>query len=70
MMYRAKITRIQSWIESHYNINKYHLVKDAKDVYIEVKDENEAEHLEQMNKKQEEMLKLQEKWYEKFVNLE
>lgn len=66
MMYRAKITNIQSWIEDHYNTNLYHLVKDAKDVYIEVRDEDEAEHLEQMNKKQDELLKLQNKWYEKY----
>lgn len=44
------------------------MVKDAKDVYIEVEDEDEAEHLEQMNKKQEELLKLQYDWYEKYAN--
>ena len=70
MVYRAKITRIQSWIEDHYNTNRYHLVKDAKDVYIEVEDEDEAEHLEQMNKKQEELLKFQYDWYEKYANEE
>lgn len=70
MMYRARITRIQSWIENHYNTNMYHLVKDAKDVYIEVRDEDEAEQLELMNKKQEELLKLQYDWYEKYANEE
>jgi len=70
MMYRARITRIQSWIENHYNINMYHLVKDATDVYIEVRDEDEAEHLEQMNKKQEELLNLKYDWYEKYANEE
>lgn len=70
MMYRAKITRIQSWIEDHYNINAYYIVKDAKDVYIEVTNEDEAEHLEQMNKKLEELLKLQNDWLEKYANEE
>lgn len=70
MVYRAKITHIQSWIENHYNTIRYHLVKDAKDVYIEVDDENEAEHLELINKKQEELLKLKYEWYEKYANEE
>lgn len=70
MMYRAKITRIQPWIEDHYNTNLYYLVKDAKDVYIEVSNEDEAEHLEQMNKKQDELLKLQYDWLEKYANEE
>lgn len=70
MMYRAKITKIQSWVENHYNTNVYTLVCDAKDIYIEVKDEDEAEHLEEMNKKQEELLKLQYAWYEKYANEE
>ena len=66
MVYRAKITKIQSWVEQHYNINLYHLVRDAKDVYIEVDDEDEAELLESINKKQEEMLSLKAQWYEKY----
>ena len=67
MVYRAKITKIQSWVEEHYNINLYHLVRDAKDVYIEVDDEDEAELLESINKKQEEMLSLKAQWYEKYL---
>ena len=66
MVYRAKITKIQSWVEEHYNINLYHLVRDAKDVYIEVDDEDEAELLESINKKQEQMLSLKAQWYEKY----
>lgn len=68
MVYRAKITKIQSWVENHYNINAYRTVHDAKDVYIEVKDEDEAELLESINRKQEELLLLKAQWYEKYDN--
>jgi hypothetical protein len=66
MVYRAKITKIQSWVESNYNMNAYTFVRDAKDVYIEVKDEDEAELLESINRKQEELLLLKAQWYEKY----
>lgn len=68
MFYRAKITKIQSWVENHYNINAYSTVCDAKDVYIEVKNEDEAELLESINRKQEELLGLKAQWYEKYDN--
>lgn len=68
MVFRAKITKVQSWVENHYNINAYTMVRDAKDVYIEVKDEDEAELLESINRKQEELLLLKSQWYEKFDN--
>ena len=68
MVYRAKITKIQSWVESVYNINAYTIVCDAKDVYIELEDEDEAELLESINRKQEELLLLKAQWYEKYDN--
>lgn len=68
MVYRAKITMIQSWVENHYNFNAYTMVRDAKDVYIEVKDEDEAELLESINRKQEELLLLKAQWYEEYGN--
>lgn len=68
MVYRAKITMIQSWVENRYNTNAYTMVRDAKDVYIEVKDEDEAELLESINRKQEELLLLKAQWYEKYDN--
>jgi hypothetical protein len=66
MVYRAKITKIQSWVESNYNMNAYTFVRDAKDVYIEVKDEDEAELLESMNRLEEQQLKLKNQWREKY----
>lgn len=68
MVYRAKITKILNWVEDHYNIDAYTMVRDAKDVYIEVKDEDEAELLESINRKQEEQLKLKSQWYETYDN--
>lgn len=68
MVYRAKITKIQAWVENHYNINAYTMVRDAKDVYIEVDDEDEAELLESINRKQKELLLLKEQWYKKYNN--
>lgn len=68
MVYRAKITKIQAWVETNYNINAYTMVRDAKDVYIEVKDEDEAELLESINRKQEELLLLKAQWYDKYNN--
>ena len=66
MVYRAKITKIQAWVESNYNMNAYTFVRDAKDVYIEVKDEDEAELLENMNRLEEQQLKLKNQWGEKY----
>ena len=68
MVYRAKITKIQAWVETNYNVNAYTMVRDAKDVYIEVKDEDEAELLESINRKQEELLLLKAQWYDKYNN--
>lgn len=68
MIYRAKITKIQSWVEEHYNINAYTIVRDQRDVYIEVKDEDEAELLESINRKQQELLLLIAQWFEKYEN--
>ena len=68
MVYRAKITKIQAWVVNHYNMNAYTMVRDAKDVYIEVKDEDEAKLLESINRSQEELLLLKEQWYEKYDN--
>ena len=66
MVYRVKITKIQSWVERNYNINAYNFVRDKKDVYIEVKDEDEAELLENMNRLEEQQLKLKSQWREKY----
>ncbi len=62
MVYRAKITKIQGWVIWHYNLNTCNIVKDAKNVYIEVLNKNEADLLEAINKKQEEILLLKEQW--------
>lgn len=64
MVYRAKITEIQSWVENHYNLKCYTIVRDAKDVYIEVKNENEAELLELINSEQKKLLLLKKQCLE------
>lgn len=69
MVYRAKITKIQAWVEDHYNIGAFHTVRDAKDVYIEVKNEDEADMLESINKTQEKLLELKNQWAEKYDNI-
>lgn len=70
MVYRAKITKIQSWVEEHYNTNLYNLVKDAKDVYIEVGNEEEAILLEVINKKTKELIDLKNKLTEIYATEE
>lgn len=70
MVYRAKITKIQSWVEDHYNTNLYNLVKDAKDVYIEVDNEEEAILLEVINKKTKELIDLKNKLTEIYATEE
>lgn len=70
MVYRAKITKIQSWVEDHYNTNLYNLVKDAKDVYIEVGNEEEAILLEVINKKTKELIDLKNKLTEIYATEE
>lgn len=67
MVYRAKITKIQAWVEDHYNINAFRTVRDKKDVYIEVMDEDEADMLESINKAQEKLLELKILWSVKYV---
>ena len=66
MVYRAKITKIQSWVEDYYSMNAYKFVRDKKDVYIEVKDEDEAELLEEINRLEEQQVKLKTQWREKY----
>lgn len=66
MVYRAKITRIVTWVEDNYNFIVHNVVRDAKDVYIELNNPDEAELLELINRKQEELLELKVKWYEEF----
>lgn len=50
MVYRAKITRIWSTIETYYNLKKYNIVRDEKDAYIEVDNVDEAELIERLNR--------------------
>lgn len=49
MKYRAKITRILSFVESHYNLKKCAIFRDAKDAYLEVDSIGEACLLEELN---------------------
>lgn len=55
MVYRAKITKCYSKVESLLNLRKYNLVRDAKDTYIEVPDETLAELIEAMDKAEEQL---------------
>jgi len=66
MMYRAKITKIQSWVESHYNLNAYFTCHDQKDFYIEVSSEAEADLLEAINKSEERTEQLKRRLIEEF----
>lgn len=66
MMYPAKITKIQSWVESNYNLNAYANYHDQKDVYIEVSNEDEAELLEAINYAEERTEQLKRRLIEKF----
>lgn len=52
MVYRAKITQIQSYIDSIYSLNVFNRVRDCQDVYIEVPSEDEAEQIELINETQ------------------
>lgn len=66
MMYRAKITKIQSWVENHYNLNAYATFHDQKDFYIEVSSEDEADLLEAINKSEERTEQLKRRLIEEF----
>lgn len=57
MVYRAKITKCYSKVESLLNLRNYNLVRDAKDTYIEVPDETLAELIEDMNRAEEQLNK-------------
>lgn len=57
MVYRAKITKCYSKVESLMNLSNYNIVRDAKDTYIEVPDETLAELIESMNKAEEQLSK-------------
>lgn len=43
-------------------MNAYTTVKDAKDVYLELKDEDEAELIEAINRAAEKLRVLQDEW--------
>lgn len=66
MMYRAKITKIQAWVESNYNMNAYSFVRDQKDIYIEVSTDDEADLLEAINHAEERTELLKRRLIEKF----
>lgn len=68
MVYRAKITKIQAWVEDNYNTNVYTIVHDVRNVYIEVNDPDEADLLEAVNLAQEKLQELKMQWYEKYDN--
>lgn len=68
MVYRAKITKIQAWVEDNYNTNAFRIVRDVRDVYIEVNDLDEADLLEAVNLAQEKLQELKMQWYEKYDN--
>lgn len=58
MKYRAKCTKIVSFVEDNYNVNVYHIVRDASDKYIEVDTMEEADIIEELNRIEEKALKL------------
>lgn len=64
MKYRAKCTKIVSFIEDNYNCNVYHIVRDAKDKYIEVDTLEEADIIEELNRLQEKAIKLKLRLYD------
>lgn len=66
MVYRAKVTKILSWIEKHYYLRDYPLICDEEKVWIEVNDPDEAYHLECMNELQEQINLMESQWREKF----
>lgn len=64
MKYRAKITSIEAWVKDLYSVNAFNYVKDKKEVYIEVANEDEAELLESINKSEKTTIELKHKWLE------
>jgi len=57
MVFRAKITKCYSKVESLLNLSNYSIVRDAKDTYIEVDDETLATLIESMNTAEERLSK-------------
>lgn len=49
MKYRAKITNIPVWTSQYVKESKYPRVRDEKDIYVEVDDEDTAEAIEHLN---------------------
>lgn len=49
MVFRAKITVIYSFVKAHLDLDKFNFVRDSKDVYIEVCNEELAEAIERLN---------------------
>lgn len=54
MKYRAKITNIRVWAAQYLQESKYPRVRDEKDIYVEVDNEEAAESIEYLNKLREE----------------
>lgn len=66
MVFRAKITKIVSYIDTIYSLNRYNRVKDCQDIYIEVPTEEEAEQIELINETQVKLF-LQKKRLEELI---
>lgn len=49
MKYRAKITNIRVWAAQYLRESKYPRVRDEKDIYVEVDDEDTADAIQYLN---------------------
>ena len=67
MVYRAKVTKILSWVESIYNVNEQTFVRDRENVWIEVENSEEAYQLECINELQAETNMMKSQFLEKFL---
>lgn len=65
MKYRAKCTNCISQVMNAYNINKYPILRDARDFYVEVDSEYQAELIEELDKHMKEAVKI----YTTIVNI-
>lgn len=54
MKYRAKITSCAHLIDNLYDFENAYICKDERDTYVDVKTEEEADLIEQLNRHQEE----------------
>lgn len=66
MRYRAKVTNVANWVKLWTKKEKQYFVKDSNDTYYECETEEEAELLEKINHRAQDVYQSEKEWLDKY----